>query len=332
MNWLMTEPQSGDMIRVKIGNIYHYGVFVSDDEIIQFGLAPQSRASVRDCDVAVCVSDVNGFLQGGFLETAVLDKKESKARVPRDVTVQKARARIGEKGYNILYNNCEHFAYECVMGEKKCTQADDVRAMFHNLPIVDVYTARIPVGVRISKLCVKQRVAEIESCTNEKVKREKYCVWKLLEYALNRSFGLNVKKMRFDKDGNGKWRTDGCCFSLSHCEGIVAVAVSRRDVGVDVEKATDRLEAVKQKFLTEKELEEYSRQTDKTAYLAEKWTQKESIFKMQGGKGFVPDKIQTDEFTTRSMRLDGDGEYVLSVAAADLKLLRIHQNVDCDFS
>ena len=332
MNWQMTEPQSGDMIRVKVGNIYHYGVFVSEEEVIQFGLAPNARPTVKDCDVAVCVSDVDGFLHGGFLETAVLDKKESKARIPREVTVQKARARIGEKGYNILYNNCEHFAYECVMGEKKCTQADDVRAMFHNLPIVDIYTAKIPDEVRISKLSPKQRAAEIENCGSEKVRREKYCVWKLLEYALNRSFGLCMKKLRFDKDENGKWRTEGCCFSLSHCDGVVAVAVSRKEVGVDVEKITDRLEAIKQKFLTEKELDEYSLQTDKTLYLAEKWTQKESIFKMQGGKGFVPNKLQADEFTTRSMRLKENEDYVLSVAAADLKLVRTYQNVSYDLS
>lgn len=330
MKWSMTEPQCGDMIRVKSGAVYHYGVFISDDEIIQFGLAPSARASVKDCDVEVCVSDVNGFLNGGFLETAVLDKKESKTRVPPEITVQKARARVGEKGYNILYNNCEHFAYECVLGERKCTQADSIRDLFRNMPIVDVYTAKIPEEVVIKKLYNKQRSAEIACCTSEKVKREKYCVWKLLEYALNHSFGLNPKKTAFEKDECGKWHTEGYCFSLSHCDGIVAVAVSRKEVGVDVERACDRLESIKHKFLTEKEGEEYSRQSDKTAYLAEKWTQKESIFKMQGGKGFTPDKIQTEDFTTKSICLDGDSDYVLSVCADNLKQLRIHQNVDCD--
>ncbi|MGN1103274.1 MAG: lecithin retinol acyltransferase family protein [Candidatus Coproplasma sp.] len=331
MNWQMIQPESGDMIRVKIGNIYHYGVYVSDGEVIQFGLAPSARLSVKDCDVEVCASDVDGFLQGGFLETAVLDKRELKARIPREITVRKARSRIGEKGYNMLYNNCEHFAYECVMGEKKCTQADAVRAMFHNLPIVDVYTAKIPDGLKMKKLSCKQRWQEIEGCTNERVQREKYCAWKLLEYALFHTFGLSAKKTDFAKEENGRWVTDGCSFSLSHCGEIVAVCVSRRAVGVDVERITDRLESIRHKFLTRSEEEKYAAQADKAVYLAEKWTQKESIFKMQGGRAFSPDSIETEEFTTRSMRLNADGGYILSVASMDLKLLRIHQNVDCEF-
>ena len=40
MKWSLISPTPGDMIRVKTGSLYHYGVYVSDDEVIQFGLAP----------------------------------------------------------------------------------------------------------------------------------------------------------------------------------------------------------------------------------------------------------------------------------------------------
>ena len=40
MKWSFVEPSSGDMIRVKLGSIYHYGIFADDGEIIQFGLPP----------------------------------------------------------------------------------------------------------------------------------------------------------------------------------------------------------------------------------------------------------------------------------------------------
>ena len=39
-------------------------------------------------------------------------------------------ARIGEGGYNIIHNNCEHLAYECVFGEKKSEQTDAIRAFW----------------------------------------------------------------------------------------------------------------------------------------------------------------------------------------------------------
>lgn len=329
MIWQTTKPRRGDMVRVKLGYIYHYGVFVSEKEIVQFGLAPTARAGIKDCDVEVCVSDEATFLHGGILERAELSEQEESARVPCETTVEKARSRVGEKGYNILYNNCEHFAYECVMGVKKCTQADDLRSMFHNMPIVDVYTAKIPDDIVLESIYPAQRMQEIENCKNERVKKEKYCVWKLLEYALHRSYGLCMQKMHFEKQENGKWTTDGCHFSLSHCDGIAAVAVSRKEVGVDVEKATDRMEKLKEKILTEKELSQYAEKEDKISYLAEKWTQKESIFKMLGGKAFAPDAIQADEYKTHTCRIKDLDGYVLSVAADEIKLVRTYHNVDC---
>ena len=39
MNWEPVAPvKSGQIIRTKVSFYYHYGIFVSDDEIIQFGL------------------------------------------------------------------------------------------------------------------------------------------------------------------------------------------------------------------------------------------------------------------------------------------------------
>ena len=43
MKWQLTQPVAGDMIRVKLGSIYHYGVFVSEEEVIQFGLLDTLR-------------------------------------------------------------------------------------------------------------------------------------------------------------------------------------------------------------------------------------------------------------------------------------------------
>jgi hypothetical protein len=138
MKWQLKAPVAGDMIRVKAGSIYHYGIFASEEEIIQFGLAPVARPTLKDTDIEVCTSDIDAFLCGGFLEVAEFDRAgRKKNRRPKDV-VSYARGKLGTKGYHILYNNCEHFAYECVTGEKKCTQADAVRMLFRSMPVVDV--------------------------------------------------------------------------------------------------------------------------------------------------------------------------------------------------
>jgi HRAS-like suppressor 3 len=38
--------------------------------------------------------------------------------------VRRARSRLGERGYDVLKNNCEHFCSWCQVGESRSTQAD----------------------------------------------------------------------------------------------------------------------------------------------------------------------------------------------------------------
>ena len=57
MIWWQAECKYGDMIRVCCGNLYHYGIFVSEDEVIQFGLPPVEGLLNRKFDeISVCVS------------------------------------------------------------------------------------------------------------------------------------------------------------------------------------------------------------------------------------------------------------------------------------
>lgn len=126
MKWTFNEAQPGAMVRVCLGEVYHYGIYVSDDEIIQFG-PPPTTILRRDEDIEVCVTGIEGFLLGKFLEVAEYDRKEMKKARSSQEVIEIARDRIGEKGYSILYNNCEHFVYECVFGEKYCSQTETIR-------------------------------------------------------------------------------------------------------------------------------------------------------------------------------------------------------------
>ena len=129
MKWTFDEPNRGDIVRICLGEIYHYGIYVSDDEIIQFG-EPPTTILRKDEDVEVCITNIDGFMCGRFLEVGRPDRKELKKAKQPDEIIQMARKRIGEKGYSILYNNCEHFVNECVFGEKKCSQTDNIRNMW----------------------------------------------------------------------------------------------------------------------------------------------------------------------------------------------------------
>jgi hypothetical protein len=45
---------------------------------------------------------------------------------PAGVTVRRAMSRLGEQNYNLLFNNCEHFATWCKTGRHRSVQVDSV--------------------------------------------------------------------------------------------------------------------------------------------------------------------------------------------------------------
>ena len=332
MKWELNEPKPGDMIRVKFADaLYHYGIFVSDDEVIQFGLAPTRRMQIPDSEIEVMASDIDSFLGGGFLEVGVLDKKESKtARSPKDA-ISYARSKMGTRGYNILYNNCEHFANECLLGMKFSSQADAIRAQLRALPIADIYFAEIPEEGEISELCPPERNAEICATSCERVKKEKYYAWKLLEYAVQRSFGLKIGNMNIVKLPSGKWRGEGCEFSISHSDGAVAVAVSRAPVGVDIEAIrAPRCNGFAEKILSEDELIAFDSVpvSEKEGYLIDKWTAKEASFKAAGDTSFIPSRVAVDERHTKTARITIGGKlYSYSIVTTTPERLRVYESV-----
>ncbi len=127
MKWRPDIPESGDMIRVAVGSIYHYGIYVSDDEIIQFGAPPVDLLTRRDSDITVISTDIDAFSVGRIPEKAIAETREEKKRFSPAKTVETARALLGEGGYSIIHNNCEHFAYECVYGKKYSHYEDEMR-------------------------------------------------------------------------------------------------------------------------------------------------------------------------------------------------------------
>ena len=132
MNWSPEECKPGDMIRVALGSIYHYGIYVSDEEVIQFGYPPILRDKDKN-NVVVVATSVDVFACGQIVEVGQLNFHDHKKRFKPEIVIQNARNRLGEGGYNIIHNNCEHFAYECYTGEKYSSQEDEARKKWHKL-------------------------------------------------------------------------------------------------------------------------------------------------------------------------------------------------------
>ena len=240
MRWEPTACQAGDMVRIRLGSVYHYGIFVSEDEVIQFGLPPTAGNRAAEGEVRVLATDIDVFACGCIVETACLDKPEQKRRIPPSETVALARARLGEGGYNLIHNNCEHFVNECVFGESRCTQEEDVRSRWLNRPICDVYVARIPEVVSAEGIYPEKRRAEIESIVSEDFRRNARFLWQLLGVAAQHSFHVSLQEAGLKRRLGGKWGSDKFYFALRAQNGLAVAVVSNAAVSLRLNEAPQR--------------------------------------------------------------------------------------------
>lgn len=200
-----------------------------------------------------------------------------------------------------------------------------------NKIIIDVYTAKIPDNVTFSSVFPPLREEELKSTLNKKVKTEKYCAWKLLEYGLKQSFGLNITDLKFSKTRSGKWVCDKCYFSISHSKNLIAVALSTFPVGIDCQLVRPANEKAIARFLTKSEKKILESLTDsiKNEYLISAWSKKESAYKCSAKNKFIPSKIDTSklEIVEKTIVLDND-KYLLNVSKKRAKEIRYFEHVN----
>lgn len=317
MKWILCDPKYGDVVRIKLASFYHYGIYVSDDEIIQFGLPPVTKEMLMAKDIKVLSSNIDKFLAGSFLEVAKLSFLEKrKAKSPKEV-VEIARSKIGTGGYHILYNNCEHFVNQCLFGEKKSSQVDELRGKMSKMSLVDVYISEIPpISEELLPISDQARLDEVAKVTNLTTKREKIYVWNVLEYALKNSLDLDIDKINISKNENGKLKCQGCEISISHSKGLVAVAIGHIPVGIDIESSLNTNPSIMDKILTDTERSVMLNKLDSNRLLTYLWTRKESIFKRLDQKEFNPKAIDTTVEKVKTFEVPFKDNYILSVSNA----------------
>ena len=141
----------GDVIGVDRGLYQHFGVYVSNDCVIEYA-APSGDFGGTAQVQAVSLQK---FLQGqtnyficifpaqppeisakgadeSFVQLALLLRRTIKGEryhlyTPEE-TVQRARSRLGETAYNLALNNCEHFAVWCKTGVSESAQVNRILA------------------------------------------------------------------------------------------------------------------------------------------------------------------------------------------------------------
>jgi hypothetical protein len=123
---LHKQIRPGDVICVeRWGNLYrHYGVYVGKGKVIHYA----GRGGDWEDDVSVREVSMQEFLRDA--DEYMICKFPSKCKDPRyhrytkKETVERAYSRLGERKYDLLTNNCEHFAVWCRTNISESRQVD----------------------------------------------------------------------------------------------------------------------------------------------------------------------------------------------------------------
>ena len=123
--WSIRIPDKGDHIRVNRGLYTHHGVYISDNEVIHF-TGTEDDSILDWSENEVIKTDIQYFLRGGQVEVKEYTNDELKDLYPVEHIVDYARACLGDRGYNLIFNNCEHFANTCTLGRFRSKQVEKV--------------------------------------------------------------------------------------------------------------------------------------------------------------------------------------------------------------
>jgi len=106
VNFGFDSPKKGDVIRIWDQYYYHYGVYLSDDEVIQFGLTLDQVGKTPNVNLVT----LSQFCGEQMFEVRKLKKKERKyLRTPEKIE-EYAKSCLGQTNYCLLNNNCLDFA------------------------------------------------------------------------------------------------------------------------------------------------------------------------------------------------------------------------------
>ncbi|MBE6793347.1 MAG: hypothetical protein E7532_00185 [Ruminococcaceae bacterium] len=121
--WDYVSFSKGAQLRVKRNLYYHHGIFVGDG-VVHFGEGNPEKNINSPEENRIMLTSLEDFLKGGVPEVRVYSRKEKKFLLEADEIAERAKSRLGEGGYNLYTNNCEHFSNYCAFGVAYCKSTD----------------------------------------------------------------------------------------------------------------------------------------------------------------------------------------------------------------
>ncbi|QDT38905.1 lecithin retinol acyltransferase family protein [Stratiformator vulcanicus] len=94
------------------GGYTHHGIYVGDGQVVHFDSSVRTKFKAVIREVAL--------ERFGPVDKILVVRHDGP--VDREEILRRARSRVGEAGYCLVWNNCEHFANWCVSGSARSEQ------------------------------------------------------------------------------------------------------------------------------------------------------------------------------------------------------------------
>ncbi|MEP0871718.1 lecithin retinol acyltransferase family protein [Trichocoleus desertorum AS-A10] len=105
-----TGLKMGDHIYADYGHCFHHGIYCGDNEVIHY----------------VNAKRIGKTLLSKFAKTEKIHIKRHRKSFSQTRVVKRAKRRLGERNYNLIFNNCEHFANWCKKGRSRSSQVEEL--------------------------------------------------------------------------------------------------------------------------------------------------------------------------------------------------------------
>jgi hypothetical protein len=130
----------------RSGQYTHHGVYVGAGQVIHYaGFANGFSLASRPIELACLETFADG--------EQVQIKPYAIRPFNHTETVIRAKSRLGENNYNLLFNNCEHFASWCCIGEKHSAQLRSLakKASTVSIVVAALVLSKTPTGRKALK-------------------------------------------------------------------------------------------------------------------------------------------------------------------------------------
>ncbi|WP_426571336.1 lecithin retinol acyltransferase family protein [Aquihabitans sp. McL0605] len=112
-------PTPGDHVYVRRAGYIHHGIVGRSGEVIHFA----GGSGELKVGAVICRCSLAEFASGSRVCVRSYGKRDA-----IEVIVERAESSLGEGGYHLVNNNCEHFATWCSTGRRRSRQVSTVKS------------------------------------------------------------------------------------------------------------------------------------------------------------------------------------------------------------